>query len=500
MSQLLSVRGGRRLEGEVTIQGAKNSVLPILAATLLARGQVALLGCPRLRDVDASIRILRHLGCDAHWEADALAVDTTALRRCEISDVLMREMRSSAIFLGAILARCGQADLSYPGGCELGPRPIDLHLAGLRDLGAEIREEGGFLHCRADRLRGREVVLRMPSVGATENLMLAACGAEGVTVISNAAREPEVVDLQNFLNACGARVSGAGSSAVSIEGGQDLHGCTYRVMPDRIAAATYLCAAASAGGDIYLRGAEEGHLSTVTAALREAGCTVTADSGGIRALCRERLRAVGPVQTAPYPGFPTDAQAVLMAATYLCAAASAGGDIYLRGAEEGHLSTVTAALREAGCTVTADSGGIRALCRERLRAVGPVQTAPYPGFPTDAQAVLMAALLRSRGATVFEENIFENRYRHVDELIRMGASIRVSGRVAVVTGVERLHSAPVRCTDLRGGAALCVAALAAEGETRVSQICHIDRGYEDLARDLRALGADAVRVEETENG
>ena len=213
MSQLLSVRGGRRLEGEVTIQGAKNSVLPILAATLLARGQVALLGCPRLRDVDASIRILRHLGCDAHWEADALAVDTTALRRCEISDVLMREMRSSAIFLGAILARCGQADLSYPGGCELGPRPIDLHLAGLRDLGAEIREEGGFLHCRADRLRGREVVLRMPSVGATENLMLAACGAEGVTVISNAAREPEVVDLQNFLNACGARVSGAGSSA-----------------------------------------------------------------------------------------------------------------------------------------------------------------------------------------------------------------------------------------------------------------------------------------------
>ena len=409
MSQLLSVRGGRRLEGEVTIQGAKNSVLPILAATLLARGQVALLGCPRLRDVDASIRILRHLGCDAHWEADALAVDTTALRRCEISDVLMREMRSSVIFLGAILARCGQADLSYPGGCELGPRPIDLHLAGLRDLGAEIREEGGFLHCRADRLRGREVVLRMPSVGATENLMLAACGAEGVTVISNAAREPEVVDLQNFLNACGARVSGAGSSAVSIEGGQDLHGCTSPVVREAV-------------------------------------------------------------------------------------------DIYLRGAEEGHLSTVTAALREAGCTVTADSGGIRALCRERLRAVGPVQTAPYPGFPTDAQAVLMAALLRSRGATVFEENIFENRYRHVDELIRMGASIRVSGRVAVVTGVERLHSAPVRCTDLRGGAALCVAALAAEGETRVSQICHIDRGYEDLARDLRALGADAVRVEETENG
>ena len=421
MSQLLLVRGGRRLEGEVAVQGAKNSVLPILAATLLAKGQVVLRGCPRLRDVDASIRILHHLGCEAHWEADALAVDTAGLNHCGISDILMREMRSSAIFLGAILARCGQADLSYPGGCELGPRPIDLHLSGLRELGAEIREEGGYLHCLAPALRGREVVLRMPSVGATENLMLAACGAEGTTVIANAAREPEVVDLQNFLNACGGQVSGAGSSCVSIQGGRQLHGCTYRVMPDRIAAATYLCGAASAGGNIYLR-----------------------------------------------------------------------------GAEERHLATVTAALREAGCAVTADGAGIRAVCRERPRAVEPVRTAPYPGFPTDAQAVLMAALLRSRGATVFEENIFENRYRHVDELIRMGARIRVSGRVAVVTGVERLHGAPVRCTDLRGGAALCVAALAAEGETRVSQICHIDRGYEDLARDLRALGADVERVDETE--
>ena len=422
MSQLLLLRGGRPLSGEVTVQGAKNSVLPILAATLLARGQVVLRGCPRLRDVDASVRILEALGCSARWEGGDLEVDTAALNRCGISDILMREMRSSAIFLGAILARCGQADISYPGGCELGPRPIDLHLSGLRALGAEIREEGGYLHCRAQRLAGREILLRMPSVGATENLMLAACGASGTTVIANAAREPEVVDLQDFLNACGARVSGAGSSAVAVEGGRPLHGCTYRVLPDRIAAATYLCAAASAGGDICLRGIEERYLATVTAALREAGCDI-------------------------------------------------------RG----------------------DQTGIRAVCRGRMRAIRPVQTAPYPGFPTDAQAVLMAALLRSRGATVFEENIFENRYRHVDELSRMGADIRVSGRVAVVTGVERLHGAPVRCTDLRGGAALCVAALAAEGETRVSQISHIDRGYEDIAADLRALGADAERVDETEN-
>ena len=417
MSQLL-VRGGRRLTGETVIQGAKNSVLPILAATLLAGGPVELRGCPRLRDVDASIRILETLGCGARWEGDSLLVDTAGLNSCTISDVLMREMRSSAIFLGAILARCGQAELSYPGGCELGPRPIDLHLAGLRDLGAEIDDTGGVLRCKAHALRGRDLVLSMPSVGATENLMLAACGAEGTTVLSNAAREPEIVDLQNFLNACGASVSGAGTSTITVEGRRPLHSCTYRIMPDRIAAATYLCAAVSAGGDIFLRGADEHHLATVTAVLREAGCAIRADSAGI------------------------------------------------------------------ACS-----------CRDRLRAVRPVRTAPYPGFPTDAQAILMAALLRSRGVTVFEENIFENRYRHVDELTRMGGSIRVSGRVAVVTGVETLSGASVRCTDLRGGAALCVAALAAEGETRISEISHIDRGYEDIARDLQHLNADIVRTE-----
>nr|WP_325180589.1 UDP-N-acetylglucosamine 1-carboxyvinyltransferase [uncultured Oscillibacter sp.] len=411
------IRGGRRLKGETEIQGAKNSVLPILAATLLTADQVELRGCPRLRDVDASVRILEGLGCAAHWEGeDTLVVDTRSLSGCAVSEALMREMRSSAIFLGAILARCGQAELSYPGGCELGPRPIDLHLSGLRDLGAEIDDAGGVLHCKAPRLRGREIVLSFPSVGATENLMLAACGASGVTTIANAAREPEIVDLQNFLTACGARVSGAGTSTVSVEGGRTLHGCTYNVMPDRIVAATYLCAAVSAGGEIFLRRAREEHLSTVTAVLREAGCTIRSDEQGI-----------------------------------VCA------------------------------------------CRDHPAAVRPVRTAPYPGFPTDAQAILMAALLKCRGAAVFEENMFENRYRHVDELARMGASVRVSGRAAVVTGVERLHGAPVRCTDLRGGAALCVAALTAEGETEVSETGHIDRGYEDLVRDFRELGAEAFR-------
>ncbi|MCI8740042.1 MAG: UDP-N-acetylglucosamine 1-carboxyvinyltransferase [Oscillibacter sp.] len=417
MSQLL-VRGGRSLTGEVAVQGAKNSVLPILAATLLTGGQVELRGCPRLRDVDASIRILKALGCGAHWEGDSLLADTAGLNSCTVSDILMREMRSSAIFLGAVLARCGEAKMSYPGGCELGPRPIDLHLAGLRDLGAEIQDSGGVLRCKASCLRGRELILSLPSVGATENLMLAACGAEGVTTISNAAREPEIVDLQEFLNACGAGVSGAGTSTVTIEGRRPLHGCAYQIMPDRI-----------------------------------------------------------------------------VAATYLCAAASAGGEIYLRNAREGQLATVAAALREAGCAIRTDQKGMRCICRERLRSVRPVRTAPYPGFPTDAQAVLMAALLRSRGATVFEETIFENRYRHVDELVRMGADIRVMGRVAVVTGAEVLHGAPVRCTDLRGGAALCVAALAAEGETSIAEIGHIDRGYECIERDLKTLGAEIARTE-----
>ena len=417
MSRLL-IQGGNRLAGEVTIQGAKNSVLPVLAATILTGGEVELRRCPHLRDVEASIRILQALGCRAAWQGDNLAVDTSRMSGCAIPDALMREMRSSAIFLGAILARCGQAELSYPGGCELGPRPIDLHISGLRALGAEIDDTGGTLHCKAQKLTGREIVLGFPSVGATENLMLAACGAEGVTVLSNAAREPEIEDLQNFLNTCGGEVTGGGTSTVVIRGGRPLHGGTYTVIPDRIAAATYLCAAVSAGGDIFLRGAREAHLSTVTAALREAGCAINGDSGGIA--CR---------------------------------------------------------------------------CGGRLNAPRPIRTAPYPGFPTDAQAIVMAALLRCRGAAVFEENLFSSRYRHVDELARMGADIRTSGRVAVVLGVERLHGAAVRSTDLRGGAALCVAALTAEGETVVSDIAHIDRGYQSLEQDLTALGAEIRRAE-----
>lgn len=416
--QELFVEGGKRLCGELTIQGSKNGVLPVLAATILCAGECRIENCPRLTDVDASIAILRHLGCCTRWDGGALVVDTTHMDRAEVPDALMREMRSSVIFLGAILARQGEAALSYPGGCELGPRPIDMHLSALRALGAEIEERGGTLRCKARVLTTAELVLPLPSVGATENAILAACGATGTTVIYNAAREPEITELQDFLNAMGAQVRGAGGSIVTVTGGRELHGGVHRVIADRIVETTYLCAAAACGGEVRFTGVDYRQLSTVTGALSEAGCQVHSE----------------------------------------------------------------------GDTVTLLSTG-------SLRAVRPVRTAPYPGFATDAQPALMAALLKSEGSSVFVENIFENRYRHVDELARMGADIRVAGRVAVVSGVRTLHGASVKCTDLRGGAALVLAGLQAEGTTRVTLLEHIDRGYENIERDLSLLGATIERRE-----
>ena len=410
------VEGGRPLDGSVRIHGAKNSVLPILAACLLVPGECVVQNCPDLSDVTASLDILRHLGCAVRREGDAVIVDASAPTGWDVPDDLMREMRSSVIFLGAVLGRMGQADLCAPGGCELGPRPIDLHLAAMRSLGAVIAEAGGGLHCTGG-LRGADIVFSLPSVGATENAMLAAVAAEGDTTITNAAREPEIVDLQQFLCAMGADVHGAGSSVITIRGGKRLHGGAYAVMGDRIVAATYLAAAASAGGTVEVTGVDWRHLSTVTAVLAEAGCTLTSTP--------ER--------------------------------------ILLR-------------------------------CQAPLRGVRPVRTAPYPGFPTDAQAPLMAALCKGTGCSVFVENIFESRYRHVDELCRMGAEIQVEGRVAVVYGVPRLHAAQVRSTDLRGGAALVVAALGAEGESIVTGIHHVERGYQDLPGDLRLLGASVRRT------
>ena len=414
----LMIGGGRPLHGRIAVQCAKNSVLPVLAAALLAGDACRIAACPRLSDVETAAEILRHLGCTAQWDGGDLLVDTTHISRCDIPEELMRKMRSSVIFLGAILSRCGQAELSYPGGCELGPRPIDLHLTALRTLGAEINEIGGSLLCRANRLRGADIVLTLPSVGATENAILAACGAEGTTVIANAAREPEIADLQDFLQKLGVEIHGAGTSAITVQGKGTLHGCTHRCIGDRIAASTYLCAAAAAGGQVTLSGIDYRHLATVTTALHQAGCRLQCDDD----------------------------------------------------------------------TITLESDG-------RLRAIAPVRTSPYPGFPTDAQPLLMAALLRSEGATMFVENMFESRYRHVPELLRMGAEIRLEGRVAVVCGVTDLHGAAVRSADLRGGAALVIAGLQAQGVTQIHNMHHIQRGYQDIAGDLAALGAEVSTAE-----
>ena len=417
MSVIL-VEGGRQLSGAVTVQGAKNSVLPMLAAAVLCPGICRLRGCPALSDVDTAARIIRHLGGTVRREGDDLVVDARGISRCEIPRELMSRMRSSVMFLGAILGRCGEAVCSQPGGCDLGPRPIDLHLHALRTLGAEIREEDGRLHCRGGHLRGAEIFLRTPSVGATENAMLAACAAEGTTVISNAAREPEIVELQDFLRAMGACVQGAGSATVVVEGRKKLHGCVHRVRPDRIVAATYLCAAAASGGCIYLRRADYRQMAAVLCVLRQSGCDIRSDGCGIR-------------------------------------------------------------IKSDGC----------------LRAVPPVRTSPYPGFPTDDQAIMMAALLRSRGSTVFVENLFSDRYRHVPQLRKLGAQIRTEGQTAIVTGTERLRGAAVEATDLRGGAALVVAGLQAEGVTQVERIGHIERGYADIVGDLSGLGACIHREE-----
>lgn len=415
----LFISGGRQLEGAVHVHGAKNSVLPILAATILSGTVSVIHNCPPLTDVEASISILRHLGCRVGWEGDTVTVDSGTLDRCDIPEHLMREMRSSVIFLGAILARTGEARIYPPGGCELGPRPIDLHLSALRRLGCDIDQRGGRLRCRAKKLRGAQISLTIPSVGATENAMLAACGAKGTTTIYNAAREPEIWDLQQFLKSCGAKVYGAGSSVITVEGGIPLHEAEHTVISDRICGATYLSAAAMAGGEVEVEGVSVQQLMLITDLFAQAGCKVRGEEGRI----------------------------------------------WLSGS--GH-----------------------------LKGVPPVRTAPYPGFPTDAQPPVMAALTRGEGTTVFVETMFENRYRHTQELVRMGADIRVEGKVAVVCGVPELHGARMEAPDLRGGAALVVAALGAQGESEITGLHHIDRGYADLVPSLAGLGAKIWREDD----
>ena len=417
--QKLVINGGRRLEGELSVHGAKNSALPLLSAAVLAHGESILHNCPLLTDVDAACRILSCLGCRCSRSGNTVTVDAANVTGCEIPDSLMREMRSSIVFLGAILGRTGKCRLSFPGGCELGARPIDLHIAALRQLGAEITEEHGYLDCTTPKgLHGARISLSFPSVGATENIMLAAATAEGTTEIHNAAREPEICDIAGYLNKCGAVIKGAGESVIVIEGVPRLEPCEHSVIPDRIVAGTYLCAAAMTRGELILTHCEPAHMTAFIQVLETMGC---------------RVYAYG------------------------------GGKLFID-------------------------------CRRRLKAPPTVRTMPYPGFPTDIQALFTAVCSTAEGTSVFVENIFENRFRHAAELVRLGAQIKVEGRVAIIEGVERLTGAKLCAAELRGGAALVTAALAAEGTSEVSGVGYIDRGYESIENALRSVGADIRKV------
>lgn len=417
MAKLL-IEGRNRLQGEILVHGAKNSTLPILAASMLCSTETVLHNCPVLSDVETCMKILRYLGCKVTRCEGDLTIDASGVCHSDIPDHLMREMRSSIVFLGAIVARTGHARLSFPGGCELGPRPIDLHLAALRKMGLEIREDHGCLECTVkDGLKGANIGFSFPSVGATENVMIAAACAEGSTVMTNAAREPEICDLADFLNACGARISGAGGSTIVIEGVKKLGGCEHRVIPDRIAAATFMTAAAITGSTLLI--------SSVNAS---------------------------------------------------------------------HLEPLIPVFEESGCSLRFSGGQMEIAAPRRLNPVKSVRTMPYPGFPTDAQAPVMAMTTLADGTSVFVENIFESRYKHAGELLRLGANIKVEGRVAVVEGVKRLSGAPVEAPDLRGGAALVVAGLAADGITQVEGLRHIDRGYEAIENSLAAVGAAIKRI------
>ncbi|MBE6876781.1 MAG: UDP-N-acetylglucosamine 1-carboxyvinyltransferase [Ruminococcus sp.] len=416
--QKFVIRGGRRLEGDITVQGAKNSALPILSAAMLCTGESILENCPELSDVYAACQILTSAGCHCQMQNHTVRIQADAIQNSEIPETLMQEMRSSIIFLGAMLGRTGRCVLGYPGGCELGPRPIDLHLYAFQKMGVKIQEENGILTCiTPNGLHGAKIHLQFPSVGATENILLAAVLAKGETVITNAAREPEIVDLAQYLRKCGANLTGEGSSTLVIQGVKKLTGCTYRIMPDRIVTATWLAAAAVTGGAVRLMQADTASLEGILDVFEQMNC---------------------------------------------------------------HCS-------HTEDTICFSAGNV-------LRSVRSLKTMPYPGFPTDAQAVVMAVLCKANGTSVIEETIFENRFRHVDALVRMGADIQTAGRVAVIHGVHQLHGAPVSATDLRGGAALLVAGLGAQGETVLTEISHIDRGYDCPEQVLRNLGADIRRI------
>jgi UDP-N-acetylglucosamine 1-carboxyvinyltransferase len=412
----LVIEGGQPLSGTIRIHGAKNAALPILAASLLAEGKVTIRNVPRLLDIEVMLDILRDLGCRARHQDTVVTVETAVATSAHIPEILMRKMRSSVFLMGPLLARFGEVQLYQPGGCAIGERKIDLHLRGLAALGANIEEKGSRIVCSARRLKGAEISLDFPSVGATENIMMAAVLAQGRTTIIGAAREPEIQDVQQFLNRMGARVEGAGTDTLTIDGVSSLDGCDFEVIPDRIVTGTVMVAAAATRGEVTLENTQPGHLTSLIHVLRRAGVQI-----------------------------------------------EVGNDI------------------------------MKVAAFKRPLAVDRIVTSPFPAFPTDLQAQVMTLLAMADGVSVIKETIFEGRFKHVDELCRMGADIRVDLNNAFIRGVPQLYGTTVEATDLRAGAALVIAGLAAQGRTVVEQVHHIDRGYDRIEEMFRQIGGNITR-------
>lgn len=410
------IEGGRPLTGTMNVHGAKNAALPILAASMMVGGTHRIENVPDLLDIQVMQQIMRAIGCQVEQQGDQVTIGSMSVHSSHIPENLMRQMRSSVFLMGPLLSRFGSVQVYQPGGCAIGERKIDLHLQGLEMLGAKVEQEEGMIICSADELYGTEIPLAYPSVGATENIMMAAARAKGVTTIINAAREPEIVDLQNFLNAMGADIIGAGTSTITIRGVNTLYPCTYKIIPDRIVAGTFMIAAAATRGNVTLENVNPNHLTAVIHILRRAGVQITIDD-----------------------------------------------DI------------------------------INVNCPKRPDALTEVMTAPYPAFPTDLQSQIMVLLCLSEGFSTIKETVFEGRFKHVDELSRMGADIHVDMNAAFIHGVPRLYGASVEATDLRAGAALVIAGLAAHGTTIVEQVHHIDRGYHRIENMLSHLGAKVER-------
>lgn len=415
---VIEIDGGNKLNGEVNIQGSKNAVLPILAATVLVNGITRLNHCPKILDVFHMIKILEAIGCHVIWEDSTIIVDSTMLHTSTIPDELVKKMRSSIILMGAMLGRKGSVVITYPGGCTIGARPIDFHLSSFKKMGISVVEKDGLIYCSTDGIKGTDIVLKFPSVGATENIILAAVYAEGTTRIYNAAREPEINELCNFLNASGADITGVGTENIEINGVKTLHDVNYTVASDRIVAGTYLAAVAGTGGKVKLKDVDYTSQISLIEVLKEMGCTICYNEN----------------------------------------------------------------------SMTISSTG-------NIKPVSVIRTMPYPGFPTDMQSQIMSVLTRASGASRIIEDIFEGRYQNVKEQIKFGANIEIQGREAIVYGVPRLQGCEVYASELRGGAALVIAGLMAEGKTILHNPFYIERGYEDICRDLRLIGANIKYVD-----